>query len=259
MTKWIETHAHVYLSEFEEDLDEVINDAKEVGVGQIYMPNIDSTTIDDMLRLEAKYNNYCIPMMGLHPCYVKSDYKKELDIVKSWLDRRAFCAIGEIGLDLYWDKTHLNEQIAAFETQIQWAKELGLPIIIHCRESIDLTIDIIEKHQDGNLRGIFHCFSGTAEHAQKIVDLNFLLGIGGVATFKNGGLDKVIPSMDLKHIVLETDSPYLAPAPNRGKRNQPSYIPIIASKIAELKNCDLSEVAKSTTKNADSIFSSGWE
>ncbi len=259
MTKWIETHAHVYLSEFEEDLDEVINDAKEVGVGQIYMPNIDSTTIDDMLRLEAKYNNYCIPMMGLHPCYVKSDYKKELDIVKSWLDRRAFCAIGEIGLDLYWDKAHLNEQITAFETQIQWAKELGLPIIIHCRESIDLTIDIIEKHQDGNLRGIFHCFSGTAEHAQKIVDLNFLLGIGGVATFKNGGLDKVIPSMDLKHIVLETDSPYLAPAPNRGKRNQPSYIPIIASKIAELKNCDLSEVAKSTTKNADSIFSSGWE
>lgn len=257
MTKWIETHAHIYLPEFEEDLEMVIQSAKDAGVGQIYMPNIDSTTIDSMLRLESEYKNYCIPMMGLHPCYVKDNYKEELDIIKSWLDRRKFCAIGEIGIDLYWDKTHLDEQIAAFETQINWAKEFGLPIVIHCRESIVLTIDIIEKHQDGNLKGIFHCFSGTAEHARKIVDLNFLLGIGGVVTFKNGGLDKVIPDMDLKHIVLETDSPYLAPTPNRGKRNQPSYIPFIASKIAELKNCELAEVSETTTINAKSIFQSG--
>ncbi len=256
MTKWIETHAHIYLPEFEDDLDGVIKNAKTAGVERIYMPNIDSKTIESMLRVEDKYENYCIPMMGLHPCYVKNEYKKELDIIKSWLDRRAFCAIGEIGLDLYWDKTHLDEQIAAFETQINWAKELGLPIVIHCRESIDLTIEIIEKHQDGNLKGIFHCFSGTSEHAKKIIDLNFLLGIGGVATFKNGGLDKVIPSMDLEHIVLETDSPYLAPTPHRGKRNQPSYIPIIASKIAELKNCEVIKVSKTTTINAERVFQS---
>lgn len=257
MTKLIDTHAHLYLSEFENDIEDVIEQSKEAGVERIYMPNINSESIEDMLFLERKYENYCIPMMGLHPCYVKDNYKEELKAMKSWFDDRPYCAVGEIGIDLYWDKTYLKEQISAFELQIYWAKELDIPIVIHCRESIDMTIDLVKKLQDGHLKGIFHCFSGNLDHAKKIIDLNFLLGIGGVVTFKNGGLDKIIPDIDLKHIVLETDSPYLSPSPHRGKRNMPSYLHLIASKIAELKTCDMNEVAKITTENAKNIFGNG--
>lgn len=257
METLIDTHAHIYLKEFKDDLDEVLNQSKDAGVEKIFMPNIDSRTIDGMLALERKYQNICIPMMGLHPCYVKENFKEELNTVESWLDKRNFCAIGEIGIDLYWDKTFKNEQVKVFETQIEWAKELKIPIVIHCRESIDMSIEIVEKHQDGKLKGIFHCFSGSIDHVKKITDLNFLLGIGGVVTFKNGGLDRVIPHADLQNIVLETDSPYLAPTPFRGKRNSPIYLKLIAEKIAELKECSFEKVAKTTSATAQKIFSNG--
>jgi len=250
----IDTHAHIYLPDFSDDIHDVIHASKEAGVEKIYMPNIDSTSIKSMLQAEQYFGNYCIPMMGLHPCYVKDNFRRELHIVESWLAKRNFCAIGEIGIDLYWDKTHFNEQIIAFETQIMWAKDFGLPIVIHCRESLDQTIDLVAKHQDGSLRGIFHCFSGDANQGNKIIDLNFLVGIGGIVTFKNGGLDKIIPGINLANIVLETDSPYLAPVPYRGKRNTPAYLQHIAKRIAELKNCDVTQVVRKTTENAKNIF-----
>jgi TatD DNase family protein len=257
MMKMIDTHAHIYLSEFDQDIDEVIEKSKETGVEKIFMPNINSESIEDMLFLERKFEDYAIPMMGLHPCYVKNNFKEELKVMQSLFEERQFCAVGEVGIDLYWDKTFLEEQITVFQTQINWAKDLDIPIIIHCRDSLDMTIDLVKENQDGKLKGIFHCFSGDQDHAKKIVDLNFLLGIGGVVTFKNGGLDKIIPDVDLKHIVLETDSPYLTPSPHRGKRNMPSYLHLIASRIAELKACDINEVAKVTTENALKIFGNG--
>lgn len=250
----IDTHAHIYLQDFNDDIQEVIDNSKETGIEKIFMPNIDSNSIQPMLKLEKLYKNYCIPMMGLHPCYVKENYEEELRIVGSWLEKRTFCAIGEIGIDLYWDKTHLKEQVIAFETQINWAKDLDIPIVIHCRESIDMTIDIVKRYQDGNLRGIFHCFSGNEQHAKKITDLDFLLGVGGIVTFKNGGLDKVMPNVALKNVVLETDSPYLAPAPYRGKRNMPAYLHKIANRLSEVMNIDVLKVANATTKNAKMIF-----
>jgi len=254
MTKIIDTHAHIYLKDFEEDIEEVITNSKESGIEHIFMPNINSATIDRMLRLEERFNDYCIPMMGLHPCYVKDDYKKELNNIETWLKKRDFCAVGEIGIDLYWDKTFISEQKKAFEIQVQLAKDLEIPIIIHCRDSIDMTIDLVEKHQDGKLTGIFHCFTGQIEQAHRIIDLGFLLGIGGVVTFKNGGLDKIVGKLDLANMVLETDSPYLAPTPFRGKRNKPQYINQIANKVAELQDCELSKVAKTTSENALSLF-----
>lgn len=254
MNNLIDTHAHLYLPEFEDDISEIVGLSKEAGVTKIFMPNIDSNSIESMLKIEETFPGYCISMMGLHPCYVKTDFKDELNAIEFWIKKRNFCAIGEIGIDLHWDKTFVDEQIIAFETQINWAKELDLPIIIHCRESIDMTIDLVEKHQDGNLKGIFHCFSGNLDHAKRIIDLEFLVGIGGVATFKNGGLDKVLPYLNLENIVLETDSPYLAPSPNRGKRNMPGYLPLIARRIAELMDTDVSEVARMTTSNALKIF-----
>jgi len=257
MTKMIDTHAHLYLDEFKNDIDDVITESKESGIEKIFTPNIDSNSIDGMLHLEKNYENYCIPMMGLHPCYVKENYADELKIIESWFKKRTFCAVGEIGIDLYWDKSFVKEQITAFELQINWAKDHGIPIVIHCRESLDMSIEIVKKLQNGNLKGIFHCFSGNEEHANKIIDLNFLMGIGGVVTFKNGGLDKVIPTIDLKHIVLETDSPYLAPAPYRGKRNAPFYLLQIAQRVAELKGIERSEVAKTTSSNAKNIFQYG--
>lgn len=257
MMKLIDTHAHMYLPEFDKDIDKVIRESKESGVEKIFMPNIDANTIDGMLLLEKQYKNHCFPMMGLHPCYVKENFAEELRIISSWFDKRNFCAIGEIGIDLYWDKTFVKEQIKAFEIQINWAKDHEIPIVIHCRESLDLSIEIVEKHQEGNLKGIFHCFSGNADQANKIIDLNFLLGIGGVVTFKNGGLDKVIPEIAMDHLVLETDSPYLAPTPFRGKRNSPIYLKQIAQRIAELKECTIKEVAQITTKTANKIFGHG--
>ena len=252
-TNWIDSHAHLYKEEFDADREETLRNAMEVGVSKIVMPNIDHTSIDAMMELELKHPTFCFATMGLHPCSVKKDFERELYIVEQWLAKRKFHAIGEMGTDLHWDKTYWDQQKEAFVIQVGWAKKYKLPLIIHCRESMDETIGLLEKIGDKNLTGVFHCFNGTVEQAVKIIELGFYLGIGGVATFKNSGLDKVIPSLELANLVLETDSPYLAPVPHRGKRNEPSFIPIVAQKIAELKNISL-EAVQATTKNADNLF-----
>lgn len=251
---FIDSHAHIYLKDFKEDLGEMLGKAEQEGVYKIYMPNIDHTSIDDMLEVQEKYPKQCIAMMGLHPCSVKKGFEKELYQVEDWLHKQKFAAVGEIGTDLYWDKTCWEQQKEAFKIQVNWAKSLDLPIVIHCRESIDETIELVEALKDDHLRGVFHCFTGTKKQAEKIIKLGFYLGIGGVATFKNGGLDKKLPDIPIESIMLETDSPYLAPAPYRGKRNDPSYIPVIAEKVAFVKNIEISEVAGKTTLNTLDLF-----
>jgi len=251
MITYVDTHAHLYLKEFDNDRSEVLERCRENGIHKIYLPNIDHTSIDDMLELEAKFQGECFAMMGVHPCSVKKDFEKELYLAEDWLGKRRFNAIGEIGTDLYWDKTFWDQQQEAFKIQVGWAKKLNTPIVIHCRESIDETIQLLEPFVDGSLKGIFHCFTGNLNQASQIISMGFLLGIGGVSTFKNGGLDKVLPEIELKHLVLETDSPYLAPVPYRGKRNESGYIPLIANRVAEIKKCKLEDVAYQTTAAAD--------
>ncbi len=251
----IDTHTHLYVEQFDEDRAEMMRRAKDLGIEKFYLPNIDSTSIDAMLDLESKYPESCIAMMGLHPCSVKQDsYKEELAIVESWLSKRSFCAVGEIGIDLHWDTSTFEIQKEAFRTQINWAKELGLPIVIHSRKSTQEVIEILKEEKDEKLRGIFHCFGGSVEEANAITDLGFYLGIGGVLTFKKAGLDKTMEEVDLKHVVLETDSPYLAPSPYRGKRNESAYVKIVAEKLAEIKGVSLEEVSKITSENAEQIF-----
>lgn len=251
---FIDTHTHLYSSEFNDDREAIINFAISKGVTQFYMPNIDSTSIDGMLQLEKHYPQSCFPMIGLHPCSVKENYKEELEIVKRWLNKRKFFALGEIGLDLYWDKTFIKEQEIAFRQQIDWALEFNYTIDIHCRNAFNEIYTILCSYNKLP-KGVFHCFSGNIEQAQQVIGLgNFKLGIGGVITFKNSGLDKVVKDLDLQHIILETDAPYLAPIPYRGKRNESSYIPLIAEKIASLKGISTADVAEITTKNAKQIF-----
>ncbi len=254
MSYYTDTHAHIYLDDFDADREDMLNHAYGQGVKKIYMPNIDHTSIDRMLELEEQSKGSCFSMMGLHPCSVKKDFEKELYIVEDWLAKRKFKAIGEMGTDLYWDKTFWNEQLETFRIQVDWAKKYSLPIVIHCRESLDQTIELVEQLSDGRLTGVFHCFTGTVEQAERIIKIGFYLGIGGVSTFKKGGMDVVIPDVDINHIVLETDSPYLAPVPHRGKRNEPAYIPLVAARIAELKKVSLEEVQKITTQNAAKLF-----
>jgi len=254
MSFWIDTHAHIYSEQFKSDRDDMLTRCEQENIGRIFMPNVDHTSIDTMLELEYRSSDAFIPMMGLHPCSVKKDFTRELYIVEDWLSKRKFSAVGEIGTDLYWDKTFWEQQKEAFTIQVQWALKYDLPVVIHCRESIDQTIELVEQLQNGKLTGIFHCYSGSLEQAKKIIKLNFLLGIGGVVTFKNGGLDKVLPELSLDNIVLETDSPYLAPVPHRGKRNEPAYIPLVAEKIATLMNTPLAEVQSKTTSNALKLF-----
>ncbi len=254
MNCWTDTHAHIYVKDFDEDRDEMLRQCHDAEIKRIYMPNIDHTSIDDMLEVEHLHSDQCFSMMGLHPCSVKKDFESELYRVEEWLSKRRFSAVGEMGTDLYWDKTFWEQQKEAFNIQVEWAKKYRLPIVIHCRESIDQTIELLAPLLDGKLTGIFHCFSGDLDQAKKIVSMGFYLGIGGVVTFKNGGLDKILPELDLKNIVLETDSPYLAPTPHRGKRNNPLYIPLIASKIAEIKMISPQEVKLITTKNALNLF-----
>lgn len=251
---YIDTHAHIYAEEFKDDRDDMLRNAFEKGVDRIYMPNVDHTSIDGMMELEQQYPGKCIAMMGLHPCYVKKDFEKELYLVEDWLNKRKFAAVGEIGIDLYWDTTFRPQQEEALKVQVALAKKHALPIVIHCRNSMKETIDLLTPLAGSSLRGVFHCFSGTADDAKQITEMGFYLGIGGVVTFKNGGLDKVLPEVDLKHLVLETDSPYLAPVPHRGKRNDPSYLELIAAKIAELKKTVIETVAVETTKNALKLF-----
>lgn len=250
----IDTHAHIYSSKFDSDRDQVIEEIIQSGVERIYMPNVDVETIDRMLECESRYGDLCIPMMGLHPCDVKDDFEKQLSIMEDWLNKRSFSAVGEIGTDLYWDKTTFDIQKEALEIQLGWAKAKGLPVVLHCRESIDQTIEIIENAQNGTLTGIFHCFTGTLAQAKKITELGFLLGIGGVATYKNGGLDQVLPFIGLDHLVLETDAPYLAPVPFRGKRNTPAYLPYIAERVGDLLEISSAEVALKTKENALRLF-----
>jgi TatD DNase family protein len=250
----IDTHAHLYVEQFEKDRAAIINRALEAGVEKIYLPAIDSESHEALIALEAAYPENCFAMMGLHPCSVNADYEKELDIVENWLKKRSFCAIGEIGIDLHWDTTFFEEQKKAFRKQIKWAKELELPIIIHSRKSTWEVIEILREEQDEQLRGIFHCFGGSVEEANAIIECGFFLGIGGVLTFKKSGLDKTLAAVDLEHIVLETDAPYLAPTPYRGKRNESAYIRIIAEKLAAIKNVKIDEIARITSNNAQKIF-----
>lgn len=251
---FVDTHCHLYLPDFKTDLDKIIEKANNAGVKKFYMPAIDSTVIDDLLKTENKYAGKCFAMMGLHPCSVKENYKNELVITENWLNSRPFAAIGEIGLDFYWDTTFTQHQYEAFELQMQWALNKNLAIVIHTRNAMQQTIDFVKPFATKGLRGIFHCFGDSCEAAKQIIDMNFYLGIGGVLTYKKSGLDEVIKKIDLKNIVLETDAPYLTPVPFRGKRNESSYIKIIAEKLAEVKNISLEEVAEVTTANAEKIF-----
>jgi TatD DNase family protein len=253
----IETHAHIYDEVFKEDEKEVFERALEVGVKEIWMPNCNSSTITPMLLMAEKYPGYCVPMMGLHPCYVKEDVEQELRIVEENLAKGSYFMIGEIGLDFYWDMTFVKEQEIAFLKQLEWAKKCNLPICIHSRNSkknehnaIIRCCELIEEFGWEDLRGIFHCFSGNLEEAKRVVSLHFLLGIGGVSTFKNGGLDKVLPYLSCESIVLETDAPYLAPTPFRGKRNEVAFVDLVAERIALLMGLSKEEVVSETTKNA---------
>ncbi|MGL6260551.1 TatD family hydrolase [Vibrio sp. WXL103] len=250
----IDTHAHIYASEFDQDRDEVVQRALSQGIHHILLPNIDLDSIEPMLTTEARYPEVCRSMMGLHPCYVDGDVEATLETIKAWFDRHSFIAVGEIGIDLYWDKTYRQEQEWAFATQLDWAKERNLPVVIHTRDSIEETLNLLETAQDGRLRGVFHCFGGSVEQAQAINQLGFHLGLGGVSTFKNGGMDKVIPHLDMDKVILETDCPYLAPVPHRGKRNEPAYTSLVAERIADLRGLSLSEVDEMTTFNAKQLF-----
>jgi len=249
-----DTHIHLYAEEFDKDREDLIEHAQKAGMNRFFMPNIDSTSIAPMMELQHKYPGICFSMMGLHPCSVKKTYKKELKIVQDWLSKETFSAIGEIGIDLHWDKTFIKEQEIAFRTQIEWANKYKLPIVIHSRESFNEVYKILVDMKDQQPRGIFHCFSGNLKEANKVIDLGFYLGIGGVVTYKNSGLAEVVAKIDLQNIVLETDAPYLAPTPFRGKRNQPDYILNVAEKIAEIKEITMEEVARVTTENAQKVF-----
>ncbi|OKL38818.1 TatD family hydrolase [Pontibacter flavimaris] len=250
----VDSHAHIYSEKFNADRAEAVERSRQEGVSKIYMPNIDHTSIDAMLEAEEKYESVCIPMMGLHPTSVDKDFERELYLVEEWLGKRPFAAVGECGIDLYWDKTFLPQQQEALKVQVALAKKYKLPLVLHTRDSFNETYEIISAAQDGTLKGIFHCFSGTVEEAEKVKELGFLMGIGGVATFKNGGLDKVLPHVQLEDLVLETDCPYLAPAPHRGKRNEPVYLPLVARRVAELMQKPEEEVAEKTTANTLNLF-----
>ena len=250
----IDTHAHIYLPEFDKDREKIISSAAEAGINKIYLPAIDSSTHERMLATEALFPN-CVSMMGLHPCSVKEDFEKEIAVIQDYLSKRRFVAIGEIGLDFYWDKTLAQQQYEAFHQQIQIALTHHFPIVIHSRNAIDECIEVVRQYPE--LRGVFHCFSGNAKQAGKIIELNFMLGIGGVVTFKNGGLDKVLSEVGLSAVILETDAPYLAPVPYRGKRNEPAYTKLVAEKVASLLNRSLEEVALTTTQNAEKLVSLG--
>ena len=250
----IDTHAHIYASEFDNDRDEVVKRALEQGIDKILLPNIDLESIEPMLKTEAAYPEVCRSMMGLHPCYVDGNVEQTLAIIRDWFEKHNFIAVGEIGIDLYWDKTFRAEQEMAFVTQLNWAKEMDLPVVIHTRDSIEETLTLLRQEQDGRLRGVFHCFGGSVEEAQAINELGFHLGLGGVSTFKNGGMDKVIPHLDMNWVILETDCPYLAPVPHRGKRNEPAYTSLVAARVAELRGESLEVIDALTTKNAEVLF-----
>ncbi|MGL4781529.1 MAG: TatD family hydrolase [Bacteroidales bacterium] len=253
MIKFVDTHSHIYQDDYIDDIEDVIKDAQANGIEKIYLPNVDLASIEPMHKLQERNPGFFELMMGLHPTSVEKDYQKQLDIINAHLKQYKYCAIGEIGIDLYWSKELLEEQKKAFSTQLQWAKELDLPVIIHTRDSLEETLDVVSQF-DG-LRGIFHSFGGSPEDAERILKAgDFYLGINGVVTFKNTTLRETLKKVSLDRIVLETDAPYLTPVPYRGKRNHPSYIPIIAKQLAEIYQVDLETIAKTTTKNASDLF-----
>ena len=252
--KLIDTHTHLYVEQFDKDRDDQIKTAILNGITKFFLPAIDKSYTERMLSLKLKYPENIFLMTGLHPTHVNDRYNEELNHVRENLDTSDFCAIGEIGIDLYWDKTNLLNQQKVFNQQILWAIEYDLPIVIHCREAFDEVFEILQEHKNDKLRGIFHCFTGTIHQAKQAIDLNMKLGIGGVVTFKNGKIDKFIRDIPIDSIVLETDAPYIAPVPHRGKRNESTYLPIIAKKVAECYNVSLEYIAKKTTETANSIF-----
>jgi len=250
----VDTHSHLYLDNFINDRSEVLNRAFENKVHKILLPNIDSTSINKMLELSQQFPENCFPMMGLHPTSVNKEFEKELDIVKDWLKKEKFYGIGETGIDLYWDKTFIKEQIISFENHINLSIEYDLPLVIHSRESFDEIFKILENKQNSNLKGVFHSFSGNLYHAEKAIDMGFKLGIGGIVSFKNSGLDEVIKKIDLSNIILETDSPFLAPVPKRGQRNESSYLVYIGMKLAEIYRMDFDSIVRITTNNSCRLF-----
>lgn len=255
-----DTHTHLFASEFDNDRNELIKAAIDKGVKRFYLPNIEEASIEPMLRLYKEFPEHTRPMIGLHPCSVKENYSEQLTHIFSYLEKEKFAAIGEIGIDLYWDKTLAEQQKEAFLIQVKKAVELDLPVAIHSRESFDLIADLLESTMKemnwnkGRLKGIFHCFTGTAVQAQRAIELGFYLGIGGVLTFKNSGLDKVVEGLPMESLLLETDAPYLAPAPNRGKRNIPEYLYLVAEKLSDVKNIPVEEVGRITSDNAQKLF-----
>ncbi|KAB2807030.1 TatD family hydrolase [Phaeocystidibacter luteus] len=254
--QYIDTHTHLFHKQFDEDRAEMMERARVAGVERVLLPNIDVDTIDRMMKMVEDYPGRAFPMMGIHPTHVGEDRRAQLDTVRSWFEKSAdrFVAVGEIGIDLYWEKDKLDWQVEAFEEQIDIALEFDKPIVIHARDSFDEIFESLERKQNGNLKGVLHCFTGNIEQANRCLDLGMHLGIGGVATFKNGGLDKVLPHVSKDVIILETDSPYLAPVPYRGKRNESSYVPIVAQRVAELMGMTVKEVAEQTTLNAEKLF-----
>lgn len=261
-----DTHTHLYSKEFEPDNAALIEKAIKSGITRFFMPNVDSESIPGMFQIEKQFPGNCFPMMGLHPCSVNQTYQQELKVMEYWLNKRKFTAVGEIGIDLYWDKTFFEQQQDAFRTQIGWAKKYNIPYVIHSRNAFDETMAIVNEFKGEKIKAIFHCFSGNVEQAEQVIAAglpagaslaeagDFKLGIGGVVTFKNSGLDKVIEAIDLKHLVLETDAPYLAPVPFRGKRNDPNYLVLVARKVADIKNISIEEVAAVTTQNSIEVF-----
>ena len=249
-----DTHTHLYSDQFDEDRNEVIQRALDAGVTRLFIPAIDSTFLESMLKLEKEFPENTFLMMGLHPTHVKENVDEELAFVKKWLDKRTFYAVGEIGIDLYWDKTFLKQQQYAFKQQIKWAKEKKIPVAIHCRDAFDEIFEILEEEKGADLFGVFHCFTGNLEQAKKAISYNLKLGIGGVVTFKNGKIDKFLNEIPLEHIVVETDAPYLAPTPFRGKRNESSFITKVVDKLSDIYQISPQEVAKITTKNSQDIF-----
>jgi TatD DNase family protein len=249
-----DTHTHLYYETDPEKLSQLMQRCLDNKVSRLFLPNVDASSISQVFNLSRLYPQNCFPMLGLHPCDVKENYQEELQTIRKAVELGKIYAIGEIGIDLHWDKTTLPYQQEAFRQQIDWAKQAGLPIVIHCREAFDEIFEVLDDLKDTRLRGIFHCFTGNAEQAQKVIDLGFYLGIGGVLTYKNSGLDRTIAGISLDHLVLETDSPYLTPVPFRGKPNESSYLVYVAQKLADLKQVSIEEVARITTSNSRAIF-----
>ena len=250
----IDTHTHIYVDAFDDDRDEAIKRAMSAGVSQLILPAIDSKTTAIMHEVKRNYSDYVHLMMGLHPTHVGLNADEELTHVKEQLDAHSFVAVGEIGMDLYWDKTYQSQQQDAFYRQINWALAADLPIVIHCRDAFAPVFEVLEGFKDARLRGVFHCFTGTKADAQRALELNFYLGIGGVVTFKNGKIDQFLSDFPIEKMLLETDSPYLAPTPYRGKRNESAYLPIVADKMAKLFEISVAEIARITSKNAKQLF-----